>query len=90
MRLNTVLFSFLVLGMVSVTLACDAQSGETAAGPGQQSNAVTSSAATDSAGGWIGKAAPGFSLTDTNGKTVDVGKIIGTRPVILVFYRGVW
>ena len=45
---------------------------------------------TDTTGGWVGKTAPGFSLPDTDGKMVDVGKILGTKPVVLVFYRGNW
>ncbi len=50
----------------------------------QQSKAVASS------GNWVGKTAKGFALPNTDGKTIDVGKALGTRPVVLVFYRGVW
>lgn len=39
---------------------------------------------------WQGKSAAGFALTDLNGKKQDVSKEIGRRPVVLVFYRGIW
>lgn len=41
-------------------------------------------------GGWVGKTASSFALPDTTGKTTDIGHVIGTRPVVLIFYRGVW
>jgi hypothetical protein len=44
----------------------------------------------DRTGGWVGKTASGFTLPDAEGKTVDVGAILGKKPVVLVFYRGVW
>lgn len=44
----------------------------------------------DHSGGWVGKTAQPFALPDTAGKTVDMGRVIGTRPVVLIFYRGVW
>lgn len=39
---------------------------------------------------WVGKPAPAFTLPDMNGKKVDVGKEFGKRPVVLIYYRGVW
>jgi len=42
------------------------------------------------AGGWIGKTAAGFALPGVDGRTVDVGKVLGTKPVVLIFYRGNW
>lgn len=51
-----------------------------------QPNAVE----TDSAKKWAGKTAKGFSLPGIDGATVDVGADLGKRPVVLVFYRGVW
>jgi hypothetical protein len=39
---------------------------------------------------WIGKTAAGFVLPGIDGKPVDVGQVLGTKPVVLVFYRGVW
>jgi AhpC/TSA family len=44
----------------------------------------------DTTRGWVGKTAMGFTLPDQDGRSVDVSKILGTRPVVLVFYRGVW
>lgn len=44
----------------------------------------------DHSGGWVGKAAKPFALTASDGKTVDLGKVIGTKPVVLIFCRGVW
>jgi len=44
----------------------------------------------DHSGGWVGKAAQPFTLTSSDGKATDLSKVIGTRPVVLVFYRGVW
>jgi peroxiredoxin len=46
--------------------------------------------AADTTGGWIGRAAPTFTLPSSQGAVVDMGKVIGTRPVVLIFYRGVW
>ena len=45
---------------------------------------------TDHSGGWVGKTAKLFTLTRSDGKVVDLSKVIGTRPVVLIFYRGVW
>ena len=45
---------------------------------------------TDHSGGWVGKTAQPFTLPDAAGKTVDLSKVIGTRPVVLIFYRGNW
>lgn len=39
---------------------------------------------------WIGKPAKSAVVKDENGVDVDLGKVIGKRPVVLVFYRGVW
>jgi hypothetical protein len=39
---------------------------------------------------WGGKPAAGFNLPSSDGKTVDVSKELGKRPIVLVFYRGVW
>jgi len=44
----------------------------------------------DHSGGWVGKTAQPFTLTSSDGKTTDLSKVIGMRPVVLVFYRGVW
>lgn len=44
----------------------------------------------DHSGGWVGKTAQPFTLTSSDGKATDLGRVIGTRPVVLVFYRGVW
>ena len=45
---------------------------------------------TESAKVWVGKKAKGFTLPGIDGKPVDLGKDLGKRPVVLVFYRGVW
>lgn len=45
---------------------------------------------TDHSGGWVGKTAKPFTRTDSDGKTVDLSKVLGARPVVLIFYRGVW
>ena len=44
----------------------------------------------ESAKTWVGKKAKGFTLPGTDGKSVDVSKKLGKRPIVLVFYRGVW
>ncbi len=44
----------------------------------------------DHSGGWVGKTAQPFTLASSDGKTTDLSDVIGTRPVVLVFYRGVW
>ena len=43
-----------------------------------------------SAKAWVGKKAKGFTLPGIDGKPVDVTKNLGKRPIVLVFYRGVW
>jgi hypothetical protein len=45
---------------------------------------------TASAKTWVGKKAKGFAVPGIDGKMVDVAKNLGKRPVVLVFYRGVW
>lgn len=44
----------------------------------------------ESAEAWVGKVAKAFTLPGIDGKPVDVGKQFGKRPVVLIFYRGVW
>ena len=44
----------------------------------------------DHSGDWVGKTAQPFTCTDSDGKTVDLSKVLGMRPVVLIFYRGVW
>ncbi len=44
----------------------------------------------DTTGGFVGRPAPAFTLTDNHGKSADLGKVLGTKPVVLIFYRGVW
>ena len=88
MQKRMFLSSLLALGLLTLTVSCGQQIGQADAAPGQQTPA--GSAVPDLTGGWIGKTAPGFSLPDADSKTVDVGKIIGKKPVILIFYRGVW
>jgi len=46
--------------------------------------------AADTTGGWVGRTAPAFTLPSSQGAPVDLSKILGTRPVVLIFYRGVW
>ena len=45
---------------------------------------------TDTGKAWVGKKAKGFTLPGIDGKPVDIAKSLGKRPVVLVFYRGVW
>ncbi len=90
MRLNTVLSSLLALGMLTFTFACEPQAEQAVASGGSQPPATAPTTSADMTGGWIGKTAPNFSLPDADGKVVDVGKILGTKPVLLVFYRGNW
>ncbi len=47
-------------------------------------------AAADMTGGWIGKTAPAFTLPSSRGVPTDLSKVLGTKPVVLIFYRGVW
>ena len=39
---------------------------------------------------WVGKKARSFILPGIDGRPVDLSKNLGKRPVVLVFYRGVW
>ncbi len=43
-----------------------------------------------SAKAWVGKKAKGFALPGIDGKQVDISADLGKRPILLVFYRGVW
>ncbi|MDE2126366.1 MAG: hypothetical protein KGJ62_07240 [Armatimonadetes bacterium] len=40
--------------------------------------------------GFVGKKAASFTLPAVDGKSVTVGRQFGKRPVILIFYRGIW
>jgi len=42
------------------------------------------------AAAWIGKTAKAVPVVDMAGNKVDLAKEFGKRPVVLVFYRGVW
>lgn len=44
----------------------------------------------DHSSGWVGKVAAPFTLTISDGKSVDLSRVLGTKPVVLIFYRGVW
>lgn len=52
--------------------------------------AATPPAAADRAGGWIGRTAPAFTLPSSRSVSTDLSKVLGTKPVVLIFYRGVW
>jgi hypothetical protein len=39
---------------------------------------------------WVGKKAKAFTLPGIDGKPVNIARDLGKRPVVLVFYRGVW
>lgn len=39
---------------------------------------------------WIGNEAKSEAVENEKGETVALGEVFGTRPVVLVFYRGVW
>ena len=39
---------------------------------------------------WIGTKAKSEKVNDENGKEVDLSKLFGKRPVVLVFYRAIW
>jgi len=38
----------------------------------------------------LGKAARSVALKSTDGKMVDPGRSFGKKPVVLIFYKGVW
>ena len=59
-------------------------------GSGSSLRAGQNAVETESAKVWVGKKAKGFTLPGIDGKPVDIGKNLGKRPVVLVFYRGVW
>jgi hypothetical protein len=60
------------------------------ASPPARAAADASTVESQSAAAWVGKTAAPFKLPGTDGKQVDVGRALGKRPVVLVFYRGVW
>jgi hypothetical protein len=59
-------------------------------GPGGSAQSGQNPVETASAKLWVGKKASGFVLPGIDGKPVDVGKDLGKRPLVLVFYRGIW
>ncbi len=59
-------------------------------GAGIRAQSGTDDVEAASAKTWVGKKAKGFALPGTDGKSVDVAKNLGKRPIVLVFYRGVW
>jgi peroxiredoxin len=44
----------------------------------------------DAGSKWVGTIAKSEVVNDENGKLVNLSKLFGKRPVVLVFYRGVW
>ena len=38
----------------------------------------------------VGKMVPLFKLKDSKGNEVDLAKVVGKKPIVLVFYRGNW
>lgn len=73
-------------GATILALGCAAPRAAT---PTAEAPAATA-AAGDRTGGWVGKTAAGFALPGVDGRIVDVGKVLGTKPVVLIFYRGNW
>lgn len=93
----------IMLVIVAVVLGCASrksvaeepgaltEQSKTAAAPsGVPSGAPPGAGASTLSGEWLGKTAKGFALPDAEGTVIDVGKVLGARPVVLVFYRGVW
>jgi len=78
MKLFTMAFTGLALAAFTALL------------PAAMPSVAAPPAAADTTGGWIGRAAPAFTLPTSQGASVDTSKILGTRPVVLIFYRGVW
>jgi len=70
----------------AVALGCSSPRG---APPAVESPAAQA-AVVDHSGGWIGKSATGFALPGVDGRIVDLGQVLGSRPVVLIFYRGNW
>lgn len=81
------------MAVASLTLLSLGAGSPTGADPGGQvpsSGAAAPTATPNFSGNWIGQTAKPFALRDTKGTRVDIGKVLGTRPVVLIFYRGVW
>ncbi len=38
----------------------------------------------------IGAKVPSVAVTDIDGKTVDINKLVASKPAVLIFYRGGW
>jgi hypothetical protein len=73
-------------GVTVVALGCTSPKAATPAADAPAAATGT----VDHTGGWIGKTAAAFALPGVDAKIVDVGKVLGTKPVVLVFYRGNW
>lgn len=39
---------------------------------------------------WVGKKVKAFILPGVDGKPVNIADNLGKRPIVIVFYRGVW
>ncbi len=39
---------------------------------------------------WVGTEPKWVAINDSTGKSVDLSNDFGKRPIVLVFYRGVW
>jgi hypothetical protein len=61
-------------------------------GPGEWESAQAGQNAVEQAPAkiWVGKKAKAFTLPGIDGKPVNIARDLGKRPVVLVFYRGVW
>ena len=84
---RTILLALLLVGLPVLGGGCR-PSGEATETSGDSASHVASGQ--EAAKKWVGKAAAGFILPDPAGKEVDVSQEIGKRPIVLVFYRGVW
>ncbi len=52
--------------------------------------AFTQEMGDNKAAGWVGKSAKSVPVVDMAGNKVDLSKEFGKRPVVVVFYRGIW
>ncbi|MBC8143884.1 MAG: AhpC/TSA family protein [Armatimonadetes bacterium] len=87
------LASFFVVAAALCVVGCDKTESATAAAPPATMPAMAdgkAQAETGDGSQWLGKTVTPFTLTDSDGKTVNLADSLGKEPVVLVFYRGSW
>ncbi len=77
-----------VMALGMCVSACQPADGD--AGMSGAQGASASAQGSSKAAAWVGTEPKWVAINDSTGKSVDLSKEFGKRPIVLVFYRGVW